>query len=133
MINKKEVYHQMWRPIFFIAYLSFWGYCLESVVVKWNHPIFKAFFFNQRMFTAISSFCLCSRSLTLLAQNFKGRFGLLLFQPFLWFFLMKCFVSFEVQWGFLCGFFKIYFCLFVFCGLFGCLIFVVVFIMDEFT
>lgn len=69
MINEKEVYHKMWRPIFF-SILVIFGYCLEYVAVEWNHPIFKAFFY-QRMFTAISSFCLCSRSLTLLAQYFK--------------------------------------------------------------
>lgn len=119
----------------FLVYLSFLGHCLEYVVVEWNHPIFKAVFFflsknvycNQQFLSLFQKFDVTStefqrtfRTLTILAIS-------------LGFFLIKCFVSFEVQWGFLCGFFKIYFCLFVFCGLFVCLIFVVVFIMDEFT
>lgn len=32
----------MWRPIF-VSILVIFGYCLEYVAVKWNHPIFKAF------------------------------------------------------------------------------------------
>lgn len=104
----------MWRPIFF-SILVIFGHCLEYVAVKWNHWIFKALFFflsknvycNQQFLSLFQNFDVTStefqrtfRTLTILAIS-------------LGFFKIKCFVSFEALWSFLCGFFFLNLFLFI--------------------